>query len=163
MEMSETDRRLIGALRHGLPLVEQPYEALGAALGLDEDAVLGRLHDFMERGLVSRFGIVVDHAVLGFDKNAMVVWDIPNSEVERVGKLFSDLPWVTLCYRRPRRLPDWPYNLFTMIHARDRSFVEDRVAVMAALPEAAVRASAILHTTRRFKQTAACYGTGGEG
>lgn len=163
MELSETDRKLIGALRHGLPLVERPYEALGDELGLDEDAVIGHMRGFVDRGLISRIGIVVDHAALGFNSNAMVVWDIPDDEVERVGGMFAGLSWVTLCYRRPRQLPDWPYNLFTMIHARDRAFVEDRVAVMATLPASMVQASAILHTTHRFKQTAACYGTHNSG
>jgi hypothetical protein len=93
----------------------------------------------------------------------MVVWNITDDDVERVGGMFAGLSWVSLCYRRPRRLPDWPYNLFTMIHARDRAFVEDRVAVMATLPDTMVQPPAILHTTRRFKQTAACYGTAREG
>lgn len=159
MELSEIDQKLIGALRHGLPLVERPYEALGADLGLDENTVIGRMRHFVDWGLISRIGIVVDHAALGFDSNAMVVWDVPDDEVERVGGMFAGLSWVTLCYRRPRRLPDWPYNLFTMIHARDRAFVEDRVAFMSTLSASMVRASAILHTTRRFKQTAAFYGT----
>ncbi|UEM06339.1 AsnC family transcriptional regulator [Skermanella rosea] len=159
MELNETDRRLIGALRRGLPLVEHPYAALGAELGLDEGAVIARLQRFMERGLISRFGVVVDHAALGFDGNAMVVWDIPDADVEGVGRMFAGLSWVSLCYRRPRRLPHWRYNLFTMIHARQRAFVEDRVGVMTVLADSVVQASAILHTTRRFKQTAACYGT----
>ncbi|MGF7209734.1 DNA-binding Lrp family transcriptional regulator [Skermanella aerolata] len=163
MELTETDRQLIGALRDGLPLVERPYEALGSGLGLDEAVVIDRMCGFVKEGMISRIGVVVDHAALGFDSNAMVVWNIPDEEVERVGAMFAGLSWVSLCYQRPRRLPDWPYNLFTMIHARDRAFVEDRVAVMATLPDVMVQPPAILHTTRRFKQTAACYGTPREG
>lgn len=163
MELTETDRQLIGALRDSLPLVERPYEALGNSLGLDEAAVIDRMCGFVQQGMISRIGVVVDHAALGFDSNAMVVWNIPDDEVERVGAMFAGLSWVSLCYQRPRRLPDWPYNLFTMIHARDRAFVEDRVDVMATLPDVMVQPPAILHTTRRFKQTAACYGTPKEG
>jgi DNA-binding Lrp family transcriptional regulator len=163
MELTETDRQLIGALGDGLPLVERPYEALGNRLSLDEAAVIDRMCGFVKRGMISRIGVVVDHAALGFDSNAMVVWNIPDKEVERVGAMFAGLSWVSLCYQRPRRLPDWPYNLFTMIHARDRAFVEDRVAVMETLPDVLVQPPAILHTTRRFKQTAACYGTPREG
>jgi siroheme decarboxylase len=163
MELSETDRDLIGALRDGLPLVERPYEALGTSLGLDEATVIDRMCGFVKQGMISRIGVVVDHAALGFVSNAMVVWNITDDDVERVGGMFAGLSWVSLCYRRPRRLPDWPYNLFTMIHARDRAFVEDRVAVMATLPDTMVQPPAILHTTRRFKQTAACYGTAREG
>ena len=163
MELTETDRQLIGALRDGLPLVERPYEALGNGLGLDEAVVIDRMCGFVKEGMISRIGVVVDHAALGFDSNAMVVWNIPDDDVEHVGGMFAGLSWVSLCYQRPRRLPDWPYNLFTMIHARDRAFVEDRVAVMATLPDVMVQPPAILHTTRRFKQTAACYGTPREG
>jgi DNA-binding Lrp family transcriptional regulator len=87
----------------------------------------------------------------------MVVWDIPDDAVAEIGEVLAALPYVTLCYRRPRRLPDWPYNLFCMIHGRDRKTVE-------ALTEAAARAAgagdcprAVLFSTRRFKQRGARY------
>ncbi|MGE5505529.1 MAG: Lrp/AsnC family transcriptional regulator [Actinomycetota bacterium] len=147
------DLDLVGVLADGLPLVERPYRSLGAAIAMDEDEVLARLQAMIEAGAIRRFGVVVRHHELGFRANAMVVWDIPDDAVAHVGAQLAAMPQVTLCYRRPRRLPTWPYNLFCMVHGRDRSSVEAAIADFGLdYPHA------VLFSTRRFKQTGARYG-----
>ena len=158
MELSDIDHRLISALADGLALVEQPYRAIGLELGLDEAEVIERVRRMVERGIIRRFGIIVRHRELGFCANAMAVWDIPDDAVAALGLRLGEAPEVSLCYRRPRRLPDWPFNLFCMIHGRDRQAVEATITALAARLGLDGFGHAILFSTRRFKQTGARYG-----
>lgn len=158
MELSDRDLALVSAIGDGLPLVERPYLAIGEAVGMSEIEVIARIQAMKEAGIIRRFGIIVRHHELGFRANAMSVWDIPDDEVSAVGRRLGDSPEVTLCYRRPRRLPDWPYNLFCMIHGRDRIAVEEAVAGLVRRNALAEYRHAVLFSTRRFKQTGARYG-----
>lgn len=152
------DALLIRAIQGGLPMVERPFAAIGREIGLGEQQVIDRIAELTAHGDIKRFGVVVRHKELGYRANAMVVWDLPNEWVDRLGDSIGRMPFVTLSYRRPRRLPDWPYNLFTMIHGRDRS------AVLAQLGQIKQRMGlmdvdyAVLFSGRRFKQCGARYG-----
>jgi len=157
MELSETDLRLAAALAEGLPLDPRPYARLGRALGLDEADVIARTQRLIAAGTVTRFGVIVRHRPLGYRANAMAVWDLPDARVADVGRRMAALPYVTLCYRRPRRLPDWPYNLFCMIHGRERSAVEDLIERTAAACDIALAPRAVLFSRRCFKQRGARY------
>lgn len=157
MELSEKDRRLLAALEDGLPLVARPYAALAAAAGLSEDETLDLLRALQSKGVINRFGVIVKHRALGYDANAMVVWDVPDGEVAEAGERLARLPYITLCYRRPRRLPDWPYNLFCMIHGRDRDIVEKLAGRAAAEAGLEARPHTVLFSRRCFKQRGARY------
>lgn len=157
MELSRTDRRLIAALEDGLPLVARPYAALGAAIGLDEAETIVRLKALIEAGVIRRFGIIVRHHELGYRANAMTVFDVPDAEVARAAETLARLPYVTLCYRRPRRPPRWPYNLFCMIHGRDRAAVEALIAEASAAAALEAVPHAVMFSRRRFKQRGARY------
>jgi DNA-binding Lrp family transcriptional regulator len=119
--------------------------------------VLAQLRDWLAAGLLKRFGVVVRHHELGFTANAMAVWDVPDGDVTAVGRRLAAEPGVTLCYRRSRSLPDWPYNLFCMVHGQAREAVEERVAEIAATQGLAGVPHALLFSRRRFKQTGARY------
>lgn len=157
MDLSDTDRRLLAVLSRGLPLAPRPYGVVGARLGLAESEVLDRLRRFADAGTFNRFGVIVRHRALGYRANAMVVWDVPDDRVREAGRALAGLPYVSLCYRRPRRPPSWPYNLFCMIHGRERATVRAQIdaATRAAGLEEAPRA--VLFSRRRFKQTGARY------
>lgn len=115
--------RLRQQLEQGLPLTPRPYQSLAEHAGLSEEEVINAIIQWQEQGLIKRFGLVVKHRTLGYTANAMVVWDVPDEQVQALGKAMADVPFITLCYQRPRRLPDWPYNLFCMIHGTDRKRV----------------------------------------
>ena len=157
MALNDLDRRLIAAIQDGLPLAPRPYAAIGERIGLREAEVIAGLRRLIEGGVIKRFGVIVRHRALGYRANAMVVWDVADERVADAGRLLAELPFVTLCYRRPRRLPVWPYNLFCMIHGRDRATVEalvDQASIAAglgALPRA------VLFSRREFKQRGARY------
>jgi DNA-binding Lrp family transcriptional regulator len=155
-----TAEDLIEAIQTGLPLVARPYREIGARLGMTEQAVIGQLRGMIDAGIIKRLGVVVRHHELGYHANAMVVWDVPDERVERIGRQLGDINCVSLCYQRPRRLPDWPYNLFCMVHGQDRDEV---LACIARLVEA-LGLGEIRHTVlfsgRRFKQRGARYRLG---
>ena len=160
MDMSRDDEltaALIGAISRGLPLVSRPYAALARELQCDEQAVIDGIARLAARGDLKRFGVVVRHRKLGYSANAMVVWDIPDSRVEEAGRRMSDFDFVTLCYQRPRRPPLWPYNLFCMIHGRDRDAVIEQVERVAAQCGLADVPQRILFSRRCFKQRGAAY------
>ncbi|OAN51083.1 protein nirL [Paramagnetospirillum marisnigri] len=158
MELSDSDHALISVIASGLPLVERPYRAVGEMVGMDEVEVLARIEALRDSGVIRRFGVIVRHHELGFRANAMAVWDIPDTEVGEVGHRLAGSDQVTLCYRRPRRPPVWPYNLFCMIHGRDRATVEETIRGLIQCHGLETYSHTVLFSTRRFKQTGARYG-----
>lgn len=147
------DREIIEALQGGLPLVPAPYARVAAELGLDEDALLFRLADMKSRGVIRRIAAAPNHYKLGMTSNGMTVWDVDDGRVAELGTQIGALPFVTHCYERPRALPDWPYNLFAMVHGKDRDEVEKKRAEITAILGDACRAKDILYSTRILKKT----------
>ncbi|MCS6879316.1 MAG: AsnC family transcriptional regulator [Geminicoccaceae bacterium] len=147
------DRRILLASQDGLPLSVAPFAELARRLGLEEREVLARLRRLREQGVVRRIAAVPNHFRLGFVANAMTVWDVDDREVSRLGRLVGALPFVSHCYRRPRRPPDWPFNLFAMIHGKDRAETEARRAEIARLLGEACRGADVLYSLRILKKT----------
>ena len=155
--MAQRDLDLIGAIQDGLPLVTRPYAAIGDSIGMSEQEVIERLDAMRADGAIKRMGVIVRHRELGYRANAMVVWDVPDEKVAELGRRLSQFDFVTLCYQRPRHLPDWPYNLFCMIHGQDRRDVRENIERI--IQECGVQdtAHAVLFSCRRFKQRGAIY------
>jgi DNA-binding Lrp family transcriptional regulator len=157
MKVSAPERRLLEAIEDGLPIVSRPYRELGLRLGLSETEVIDGLTSLIERGIVKRLGLVVRHRELGYAANAMVVWDVADDAVADVGRRMSAFPFVTLCYRRPRRPPRWPYNLFCMIHGKDRETVLAQIERLRREAELTAIPHEVLFSRTRFKQQGARY------
>lgn len=152
-----TERAVIHAIERGIPLEPHPYRGIARRLGIDESVLLSVLRRLVDDGRIKRYGVVVRHRELGYTANGMVVWDVPEASLEVVGKRFAEMPFVTLCYQRPRRLPEWRYNLFTMVHGRHRSEVMNNVARLEALTGEDSLVHEVLFSTRQFKQRGARY------
>ncbi len=155
------DRRLLAAIEDGLPLVERPYRAVADELQVREDDVISRLEHLIAAGVVTRFGCVVRHDKLGYRANAMAVWDVPDEMVDDVATMFARHPAVTLCYRRPRRPPHWPYNLFCMVHARSRDEAYAAIDDVNLQADMGLFRQTVLFSTRCFKQRGAVFSNGG--
>lgn len=155
--MDEAERRLVSVLQEGLPLFIRPFALIAERIGASEIDVLGRIKRWLEEGAIKRFGVVVRHHELGYRANAMLVHDIPDDRVSEIGRALAEEPAVTLCYRRPRRLPDWPYNLFCMIHGRERGEVEATIAELRQRHGLEACAHDTLFSLTRFKQNGARY------
>ncbi len=157
----DLDRRLIIATQAGLPLVPRPYDALAAQLGVSAAEVRQRLAAMLDAGRIRRIGAVPNHYALGYTANGMSVWDVDDSRIAELGAAVGRLDFVTHCYERPRARPDWPYNLFAMVHGHDRATVLAHIGAIAALLGPACRRHDVLFSTAILKKTG--LRIGGEG
>lgn len=153
MKLDAIDRRLVIATQAGLPLVGQPYQAIAERIGIGADEVMRRLAAMREAGVLRRIGAVPNHYALGYRANGMTVWDVEDGCVDELGERVGRLTFVSHCYRRPRHLPDWPYNLFAMVHGHDRGEVAAyRVEIRAVLGDAC-RSHDVLYSSGILKKT----------
>ena len=144
---------LILATQAGLPLTPQPYHALAAQLNSDAETVMAGLQALLDAGAIRRIGVVPNHYRIGYAANGMTVWDVADEVVDKLGERVGALEFVTHCYRRPRHLPDWPYNLFAMAHGASREEVTTKADCIAEILGDACRARNILYSTRILKKT----------
>jgi len=155
--LDEPERRLVMALQEGLPLFIRPFSVLASRIGGDESEVIERIRRWCAEGIIKRFGVIVRHHELGYTANAMLVHDIPDDLVDEVGEHLACEQGVTLCYQRPRVLPEWRYNLFCMIHGQLRAEVEARITDLRSRLRLDDYAYDILFSLTRFKQSGARY------
>lgn len=156
-DIDEKDEALIALMQTGLPLTATPYADLGEQTGMTEAEVIDRITCLNESKVIKRFGVVVRHHELGYRANAMTVWNIDDDKVSQLGACMGKFDFVTLCYRRPRRLPEWPYNLFTMIHGKNRDHVLSNIEFLVNKCGLDAVEHQVLFSTRRFKQRGAIY------
>lgn len=152
--LSATDIRLIRALQKDLPVEPRPFAAAARELGVSEEDLLLGVRSLLVRRLMRRFAAVLRHRQAGFSANAMGAWVVPAEDIERVGKIMAGVQEVTHCYQRPR-YPDWPYDLFTMIHGRSREECEDvarRISTMTGIHD-----YRLLYSTKEYKKTRVQY------
>ncbi|MBF6039614.1 AsnC family protein [Pseudomonas sp. P154a] len=139
-------------LEGGLPLVPRPYQALAERINTDENQVLEQMREWSEQGLFRRIGLVLHHRALGFTANAMLVLDIPDALIDEVGQRLGRAPGINLCYQRPRRLPQWRFNLFCMVHGRLRDQVEAHIQALLEEHLLSDLPHQLLFSTQVFKQ-----------
>ncbi len=154
--VADADRPLAALLEEGLPLRPQPYAAWAQTLGWTEDRVLQTLQTWLDQGVLRRFGVIVRHHELGIAANAMCVFDLPDDQVDAYGERLAAQAGVSLCYRR-ERAPGWSYNLFCMIHGRERAQVQQALAEARAAAGLEAVPQAQLFSRRRFKQCGGRY------
>lgn len=147
-------RRLLEA---GLPLAARPYQILAERVGASEEAVLEQVRRWSESGLFRRVGLVLKHRAMGFRANAMLVMNVPDDQVDAVGRSLGQAAGINLCYQRPRRMPDWPYNLFCMVHGRERQQVCALIEALLAEHGLSDVPHQLLFSTRAFKQCGGRY------
>lgn len=158
-EKTAAEEKLVAATVAGLPFAEQPFREVGERLGIEEGEVISALAAMLADGRIRRIGAVIRHRRLGYQANAMVVWNVPDERVSELGRTLASDAAVTLCYRRARALPDWPYNLYCMVHGREHSRVMYEVKRISAAYGLGNFPRAVLFSTRCFGQRAAKYGS----
>ncbi len=147
------DRCIIAATQGGLPLVTRPYHLVAVRVGIEPHEVMTRLGRMQQLGIIRRIGVIPNHYALGYCANGMSVWDVPDENVERLGRRVGELDFVSHCYHRPRHPPDWPYNLFAMVHGHSRAEVEKKIKQIARLLGESLRSHTVLYSTRILKKT----------
>jgi DNA-binding Lrp family transcriptional regulator len=160
-------RRVACALEPGLPLVSRPYAEIARRAGLHdadgEARVRRHVRGWLAAGVIKRIGVVVRHRPLGFAANLMGVWEVPEHDVDRVGERLATEPAVTLCYRRAPDPPRWRYNLFCMLHGKDRAQVGAEVGALVVRHALGGYPHARLWSITAYKQTGARHGTAASG
>lgn len=157
----EAQRALAARLERGLSLVERPYAALGAPLGMPEDAVIATLRRWCELGTLRRLGVVLRHHEFGISANAMAVFAVPADQADAAGARLALQAGVTLCYRRDTAA-QWPYTLYCMVHGRERAEVRQRIERATLQAGLTPYPREILFSTHRYKQTGARYFAGAD-
>ncbi len=149
----DLDRRIVLATQAGLPLDPMPYHRVAERLGLAPALVQTRIEAMLASGKIRRIGAVPNHYRLGYVANGMSVWDVPDARIAAVGETVGALDFVSHAYHRPRHRPDWPYNLFAMVHGRTRDEVLGKVAHIAGLLGRDQRGHRVLFSKRILKKT----------
>ncbi len=148
-ELTAEEIALVRALQEDLPAVPQPFAPAARGLGLTEDELLAKIRALQEEGIMRRFAAVIRHRAAGFTANGMTCWRVPEERLDEAGARFASYPQVSHCYRRPT-FDDWPYNVFTMIHAQSREKCEETVRRMAA--DGGIEDYAILYSHTEYKK-----------
>jgi DNA-binding Lrp family transcriptional regulator len=148
--VTEEDQAVIRELQEDLPIEARPFKTLAERIGLDEDGLFAVMHSLVERGFMRRMAAILYHRRAGFRANGMGVWAVPEDDVIELGEQMASFANVSHCYRRPT-YPDWPYNVFTMVHGTS---VEQCEEILAAISRATgVTEYISLYSTREYKKT----------
>ena len=116
--LSELDKRIIASIQGDISITARPYLEVAEQLGISEDLLLERLKRLCNKGFIRRFGATLRHQKSGYPANAMAAWEVDEENIDAVGERMAAFREISHCYRRnPQN--DWPYNLYTMIHAKD--------------------------------------------
>lgn len=158
-ELRESDENIIRELQKGLPLCSRPFKVIAEKLGIGEKELLERINDFKEEGIIRRFGARVKHHEAGYKENIMVVWSVREERLEETGSLIASYPQVSHCYARPE-LPDFPYNLYCMIHGREEG--ECLKVIEDIAKKSGITDYQMLVTGEEYKKTAPVYFVGKE-
>ncbi|MEW6582482.1 MAG: AsnC family transcriptional regulator [Actinomycetota bacterium] len=154
---SEEDRRYVLVLQQDLPIEPAPFDRWAADAGMDPDELIAQGETFIQRRYMRRFAAVLNHRRAGFGANGMAVWRVPEDRLDEVGPRMAAFSAVSHCYRRPT-YPDWPFNLFAMVHARSLDACEEAIRALAedtGLTDPADRA--VLYSTLEFKKIRLVY------
>ncbi len=153
MNTADLDHQIVVATQAGLPLDPQPYHSIAEQLGVEASLIQERMRRMLEDGRIRRIAAVPNHYKLGYVANGMSVWNVPDERIDELGEQLGGLEYVSHCYRRPRYLPEWPYNLFAMVHGSNRNEVMEKVRRIALLLNDADRGHEVLFSTKILKKT----------
>lgn len=149
----ELVKQIITATQEGLPICDRPYQKIAEQLGLEENELIEAMSRMLEAGLIRRIGLVPNHYALGYRFNLMTVWNVDDQVIDDLGEKVGNLDFVSHCYQRPRKQPDWNYNLFAMVHGRDEQEVAHQVERIKELLGDSCREMTQLNSLKILKKT----------
>ena len=155
--LAERDREIVRALQTDMEVRADPYAPIAAQLKTSTAELFAWCQEFQKQGRMRRVAGILNHRVAGFGANGMGVWIVPEGRVREVGQLFSAVQAVTHCYLRPT-YPDWPYNLFTMVHSRKVNQCDQVLEEMSR--QSGIQEYATLYSHKEFKKIRLEYFTG---
>ena len=154
MSLTEMDKKIINGLQGDLPIESRPFASIAQRLGIKEEELLKHIKNFIENGIIRRFGATIFHHRSGFEANAMVAWKVPSDRLKEVGEIMATFPEVTHCYARITH-SNWPYNLYAMVHGRTE---EECINIVKKIARAVkIKHYQLLFTEDTFKRTSPQY------
>lgn len=152
--MDDLDKKIVAVMQESFPLVIEPYVVLAQQIGISEAELFDRLAGLYKTGRIRKFGAVLTHRKIGYSANALCAWRVPEDKVEVAGNIMAACKLVTHCYCREKK-PDWPYNLYTMIHGKNRLICEELAHQLAI--ETGITDYVLLFSTKEWKKTSMRY------
>ncbi len=153
MKLDTIDRKIIQQTQTGLPLTPKPYHEIANTLNLSAELVMQRISTMQKNGVIRRIAAIPNHYRLGYRYNGMTVWDIEDQYIDDLGTKVGQLDFVSHCYHRPRHLPEWPYNLFAMVHSKTEQGIKEQIDKISEILGAYNRCHDVLYSTRILKKT----------
>lgn len=154
-DITSREIEAVRVLQRDLPIEERPFRIWEQKFGISQEELFEHARSFQERGIMRRFSAVLRHRNAGFSANAMGVWIVPEERMDEVGPIIADFAAVSHCYQRPTYPPDWPYNLFSMVHGKT---TEDCQAVLDAISEkTGITDYTMLYSTKEYKKVRVKY------
>lgn len=154
--LTDLEKKVIASIQGDIPVSENPYRDLAEKIGVDVEDYLAALQGLSDRGIIRRFGATLRHQKSGFTANAMVAWQVKEEDVERVGEKMASFTEVSHCYRR-NPAPDWPFNLYTMVHATSEAECQNTARRISEATS--VTRYLLLFSRRELKKTSMKYFT----
>ena len=154
MTLTDVEKKVIEAVQGDIPITRRPYREISERIGIEEDIFLEILENLCKKGVIRRFGATIRHQKSGFKANAMVAWKVDENRINKVGEIMASFEAVSHCYRRDPK-GDWPYNLYTMVHAKDTASILEIAARMSK--KANVEIYSPLFSIRELKKTSMEY------
>lgn len=152
--LTELEKKIIASIQGDIPVISRPYLEISKKLKISEETLIKTLKDLCDRGVIRRFGATIRHQKSGFAANAMVAWIVDEKRIEKVGKRMSSFKEVSHCYRR-NPTAEWPYNLYTMVHANNQDTCREIARTMSS--ETRVENYKLLFSRRELKKTSMKY------
>ena len=149
-EPTEQDKDFIRELQKNMDIIDEPFVNAAKNLGLTENEVFEKMKHYEDIGVMRRFAAILRHRQIGFTANGMIVWKVDDDKISEVGSKLGSFPQVSHCYERPT-YPDWPYNVFSMIHCKTQDEAYDVAKTIQ--DQIHVDDYNILFSTREFKKT----------
>lgn len=153
IDFDPIDFKLVLETQGGMPIVSEPFLAIALKIGISEDEVILRMQKLRNSGFIRKMAGTPNHYKIGYTANAMTVWNIPDEFVHEVGKIFKSVGFISHCYIRPRALPIWPYNLFSMVHGKNREEVSVKVEKLKSLIENKFIDVELIYSSKILKKT----------
>jgi len=147
--VTEEDKQFIRELQKDMEIIDRPFLKSAQTLGISEEQLFEKIKYYEEIGVMRRFAAILRHRDVGFTANGMIVWTVPEDRIEQVGEKLGAFPQVSHCYQRPV-YPDWPYNVFSMIHCKSKDEAEDVAKIIQK--QINVDDYMILFSAREFKK-----------
>lgn len=154
MAMTELDKKIVQALQGEFPLVSEPYQVLADQVGISKEEFIRRVRMLEEHKVIRKMGAVLRHREVGFNANVLVAWVVPAEKLDEIARQMADSPSVSHCYDR-NTAPDWPYNLYTMVHGRSREECEKIVTELGR--QCGVDKHVMLYSKKEWKKTSMKY------